>query len=318
MQRFEGNSGLAAVFGLTGLCILCFVAFVVRQILLEVVPVTLEMVAGVIYGMGGMSAAGLFLLWFAREIGATFVLDDQAITRFAWGQTTVLRWGDIVQFDELSAIGFKGYSNMFGRLFLHARDGRRLTIRFHLLPDGSQLRARIEPRLAPLREAEVRDIAKHGKSFRPLRTVGILILTCMVPMFLFAALSGLNMAESGRPEHGQGFWYMGLLGLGASPLLAVLAFELISRKLSLTSNGLELRSLFLKRSIPFSRVESIDVKASQSDEGFGVERAKIRAKDGQSITLESTMPGYRPVLEVLRKHADAKAQVGVLADPDFA
>jgi hypothetical protein len=318
MQRFEGNSGLAAILGLTGLFMLCFVGYVVSQILQETKPITLAMVAAVIYGMAALSAAGLFLLWFAHEIGASFVLDDEGITRHVWGQTTVLRWRDLVQFDELSATGFKGASNMFGRLFLSASDGSRLTIRFHLLPDGSQLRARLEPRLAPLREAELCDIAKHGRSFRPLRTAGILVLTCIVPMFAFGGLSGANMAENRRPEHHGQLWYIGLLVAAGAPVLVLLGLELISRKLTLTSTGLELRSLFLQRSIPFSRVDSIDVKATQSDEGFGFERAKIRAEDGQSITLESTMPGYRPVLELLRKHVDAKAHVDPLAERNFA
>jgi hypothetical protein len=318
MERFEGNHGLAVILGFTGLLMLCFVAWLVCHVVVEANTFTLVMASVVIYCMGGVSAAGLFVLWFAREIGASFVLDDQAITRHAWGQTTVLQWREIVRFNELNAIGFKGPSNMFGRLFLYGSDGRRVTIRYHLLPDGSQLRARLEPRLAPLRDAELREIAKHGRSFRTERTTGILVMTCMVPMFLFGGLGGLDRAKNGSPVHKNGLECISLMFIGASPLLAILGSELISRRLILTSNALELRSLFLRRSIPFSRVESIDVKTNQSDEGFGFERAKIRAEDGQSITLESTMPGYRPVLELLRKHVDAKAHVYQLPDPELA
>jgi hypothetical protein len=74
----------------------------------------------------------------------------------------------------------------------------------------------------------------------------------------------------------------------------------------------------LMRSIPFRHLESIDVTISRDPEAPALERAKIRADDGQSITLDSSMPGYRPVLELLRTHAARKAGRDLLADPEFA
>jgi hypothetical protein len=97
-------------------------------------------------------------------------------------------------------------------------------------------------------------------------------------------------------------------------LLAILGVELISRKLTISPEGVALRSLFLNRSIRFAYIESIDVKAIQSADEPGVERAKIRGTEGQSITLDSSMPGYRPVLELARSHAAAKISREGLGD----
>ena len=322
MDRFEGNRGLAVFFGLSGLFMLGFVAFVVRQIVLESSTFTLATAAAGVYGMGGLAAAGLFLLWFARDIAAGFVLDDQGITRHEWGRTIALPWRDLVRFDELTAIGFKGPSKTFGRLFLHGRDGQRVVIRFHLLPDGPHLRARLEPRLAPLRDADLREITKHGRLFRPVRTVGILVLSCMAPIFLVGGLCGLNVVQPGQQTTDRGSWYIGILAVGASPLLAILSFELISRKLvSLTANGhLASEPVFSgdpSRSRVSRRSQSTS-RSSRSAEEPTVEHAKIRAENGQCITLESSMPGYRPVLDLIRSHMGAKAHLKPLVDSELA
>ncbi len=145
-----------------------------------------------------------------------------------------------------------------------------------------------------------------------------MMMATMVPIFLVGGLSGLNLAGSGRVDDSPAVWYLSVLAVAASPLLAMLSLELISRKLTVNPTGLALWSIFLRRSIPFSSVDSIDVKRGQDVDGPSIERARIHAIDGQTISLDSTMPGYRAVVELARKGVDAKACRDGVTDPEFA
>jgi hypothetical protein len=80
----------------------------------------------------------------------------------------------------------------------------------------------------------------------------------------------------------------------------VLGVELISRTLTVTAEGLSLRSLFLRREIAFADVAAIEVRARRND-GPLTERATIRARAGQRIVVDSSFPGYRVVLGVLER-----------------
>jgi hypothetical protein len=318
MERFEGRQDLAFVAGLTGALLLAGIVFVISLAWPQLHTFTMTQAVAGLFGMGGFGAAAVFLLWVAREMSASYAVDDRAIMRHTWGRTVVLPWCDLESCEEQGPIELKTNANAFGRLVLRSGDGGRLTIRSHFLAEGVRLRARLEPQLAPLRDLDLRDIAKHGRSFRPTRTVGILVLTCMFPMFLIAGLTGVDLSGSGGFEGDRALWYIGLIGIAASPLLAILGVELTSRKLTISPEGVALRSLFLNRSIRFANIESIDVKAIQSADEPGIERAKIHGTEGQSITLDSSMPGYRPVIELARSHAAAKIRRGLLEDPEFA
>jgi hypothetical protein len=318
VERYQADRGVAAVFALTGGLLLCFAGLIISLAVPQIHTFDLVTCAAAIFLMGGLAAAAIFLALAANEAGASFTLDDEGITRHASGWRSVVAWSDLVRFEESCPTGFKGIEKTFGRMFLYGRDGTRLPIRFHYLLEGSKLRARLEPRLAALREEGLRDLAKHGGSFRPTRTVGLMMMTTMVPIFLVGGLSGLNLAGSGRVDDSPAVWYLSVLAVAASPFLAMLSLELISRKLTVSPNGLALRSIFLRRSIPFSSVASIDVKLGQGGDGPSIERARIRAIDGQTISLDSTMPGYRSVVELARKSVGAKACLDRAADPEFA
>ena len=105
------------------------------------------------------------------------------------------------------------------------------------------------------------------------------------------------------------------MAIAACPLIVVVV-ELISRKLSVMPDGLAAQ-VFLDYWIPFSQVESINVKVL-SEEGSSFERARIQSVDGESITLDSNMPAYRPVLDAARRHIAAKSKFGESSDADFA
>jgi hypothetical protein len=317
VERYEGDRGVAAVFALTGGLLLCFACLIIGLAVPQIHTFDLVTCAAAIFLMGGLTGAAIFLVLAAGEAGASFTLDDQGITRHASGWRRVVAWRDLVRFEESCPTGFKGIEKTFGRMFLYGRDGTRLPIRFHYLLEGSALRARLEPRLAALREEGLRDLAKHGGSFRPTKTVGFMMMTTMVPIFLVGGLSGLDLAGSGRAKDSPGVWYFSVLAVAAAPLLAMLALELISRKLTLSPTGLALRSIFLRRSIPFSSVASIDVKRGQGGDGPSIERARIRAIDGQKIALDSSMWGYRAVVEIARMNVAAKACWEGVTDPEF-
>ena len=105
--------------------------------------------------------------------------------------------------------------------------------------------------------------------------------------------------------------------MAASPFLAMLSLELISRKLTVSATGLVLRSIFLRRSILFLSVASIDVKMGQGGDEPAIEQARICAIDGQRIALDSTMAGYRDVVEIVRNGADSKVCRDGVTDPEF-
>jgi hypothetical protein len=101
-------------------------------------------------------------------------------------------------------------------------------------------------------------------------------------------------------------------------MTGILGVDLISRELTITADGLSLRSLFLDRWIPFAGVESISVEVPEADGNeLLTERATVRGH-GQKIVLDSGMPGYRAVLDLLRKRASAHPGVSAVDDPELA
>ena len=270
-----------------------------------------------IFGLGSLGAAGLFLLYAAREAGARFVVDNDGISRRAWGRATAVAWRELVRVQEFHATGFKGKGGASGRCVLHDVAGRRLAIPFPWVIDGSRLRALLEPHLGIVREAELRELARHGGRFRPDRAAGFVVLSFMTPMFLICGLAIFDPAGAGGAPQSQDRIYFEVFCLAAAPFLALLGVELISRELAITPDGLTLRSLFLDRSIPFTRVESISVKVQNPEEPVE-ERAKVRGSDGQKIAFDSGMPDYRAVLSLLRSRSGAKLSGSTANDPEFS
>jgi hypothetical protein len=147
--------------------------------------------------------------------------------------------------------------------------------------------------------------------------VGLLVLICITPMFL---LGGLVPVESGTLSEDKQPGCRNLFGalcVAASPVLALLGLELMSRKLDVMPDGLALRSLLLDRRIPFDRVESVSINIVDAQEKC-TERATVRSDAGEFIRLESSMPGYRAALDLLRCRAGAKWRGAVGADGEFA
>ena len=317
MERYEGNPGLVFLFGLTGVSLLGLIGFVFTQAAPQFATFTPLQAACGVFELVGMVAAGLFMLYSARQAGAYFVVDDEGIARHAWGRTTAIAWRDIVLLREINASGPKGKGNTPWRCVLHGEGGQRLAIPFRFMADGPRLCARLEPHLAPLRAADLRDLSQNGRRIRPGRVVGIVVLTVMVPMFLLAGLAALDPDLRKGIEQTLGMRVLAAIAIAGAPALAVLGAEHFSRELSVTPEGLALRSLFLNRSIPLARVASISVKVTDA-EAPGTERATIRGDNGQKIAIESGMPGYRAILDLLHSRAGAKGKrFPTSNDPDF-
>jgi hypothetical protein len=79
------------------------VGFIIVHVAPELGGFTWFTAACGLFEIGGLSAAGIFLLYVAREAAASFVLDDDGITRFAWGFKTFLAWPDLLRLDEFNA-----------------------------------------------------------------------------------------------------------------------------------------------------------------------------------------------------------------------
>jgi hypothetical protein len=286
--------------------VLALVAFVIVQAAPQLPTLTLISGAAAVFGLGASGAAGLLPLHGAREASASFVIDDERITRHTWGQATELAWRDVVRLQEFHATGSNGKTGPSGRCVLFDVKGRRLAIPFPWVPDGPRLCALLEPHLARLREAELCELTRRGGRFRPDRRAGILLLTCGTPMLLICGLTTFDSGGAGRAQWAATRPYVGALLVAAAVVIALLGTELISRELVITADSLALRSLFLDRSIPFARVESISVKVIDAEQP-GIERLTVRGNDGQTIALDSGVPCYRAVLHLLRSRAAAKA-----------
>ncbi len=225
-------------------------------------------------------------------------MDDRGITRRLLGRETTIAWSDLDRIDETGSI----QAGAQGRCVLFADDGRRrIVIPFAFLANGDQLRDQLEEHLAPLRARLLQKIAERGQIYRPGRTVGLMVLCFIAPMFL---VGGLGSFEQGRSGHVEGSrmsaMVLGALSAAAATALAVLGLEWLSRVLTFSDSGIALRSLFLNRQIPFDRVESITLRF-EGDSPPG-EVAKIRGND-QSITMHSDTLGYRQVLAMVRSRS---------------
>ena len=161
------------------------------------------------------------------------------------------------------------------------------------MSDGRRLRPLLEPRLAILREAELRDLARHGGRFRLEAKAGVLVLTFMTPMFLICGIITFDSATPGLVELSQRWPYAGILLIAASAGLALLGAELVSRELVITADGIALESLFLNRAISFAEVESISVKVIDAEEP-GVDAWPFAAATARKSHSTRTHPVTAP------------------------
>ncbi len=316
MERFEGNHAFVGLFGVTGAFLLAMDAVLIVEASRQFSTFTMFTAAAGVFGLCASGAAGVFLLYAAREAGASFFVDDDGITRRAWGRATAIAWHDLVRIEEFSTTSSKGKTGASGRCVLYCAEGRRIAIPIPWMLDRRRLGAVLEPRFAPLREAELRDLARQGGRFRPDRMVGVLVLTFMTPMFLICGLTTFDSAAPGLVEWVEKWPYAGILLIAASAGLALLGAELVSRELVITADSIALKSLFLDRSIPFARVELISVKVIDAEEP-GTDRLTVRGNDGQKIALDSSTPCYRAVLGLLHSRVDSKRLGSAAHDPDF-
>ncbi len=317
MERFEGNSGLVFLFGLTGGLLLALVTFVCVGAAEQFATFSLLTTACAVFGQASLIAASLLLVYSAREAAATFDVSEEGIKRRAWGRTTAISWRDLVGLKEFNATGAKGKVRGMERCVLSGRGGERLAIPFRFVVDGPRLRAQIEPHLAPLRAMELDELSRNGRRFRTGRLLGVVVLTFMFPLFLLSGLAAFDPASTRQEHQTLGMTLLGIVGLAGAPILAVVGAEVYSRELVVTPEGIALRSLLLNRSIPFARIESMKVRVTDAEEP-GTERVTVRSDQGQKIAIDSGMPGYLVLLELLRSKAGGKQMRFPADDLDFA
>ncbi len=118
MERFEGNRRLAVLFGVTGVFLVACAMVVAIGVVPRFASLTGATAALVVYTVGALYGSGLFMLYAAREASASFVVDDEGITRRAWGHLTTLAWRDIVREREFHPTGSKGKAGMGWRCIL--------------------------------------------------------------------------------------------------------------------------------------------------------------------------------------------------------
>ncbi len=293
MERFHGNSGLAALVGIIGVAFFAIAIWVTGQVAPELAKASLLTLAEGIFLFFTFLGTGLLCLFAADSLGASYRLDDRGIARRSLLRATTIEWSDLDHFDEM----FSAETGTQYRYNLYAGDGRRIIIAMSCVADSDRLRNRLEPRLAPLRERAAPVLAKFGRSWHPDRTTGLVVLGFIAPLFLIGGLHALiglpGLARDGHTIAP----VLGALFAAAALVLTVLGVELISRVLTVSDSGIAVRSLFLDRRITFGSVDSVTLRMDPDAPRY--ERAKIRG-DGRSITIYSNMPGYRDVMDLVR------------------
>jgi hypothetical protein len=299
MERYRSNSGRAAFVGFIGIALLVIAIWLARQAAPEFTRANLLTLAAGIFILLTFLGTGLMCLFVAGGLGASYYVDDRGITRKSLRRATTIDWSDLDRFDETLPTELDTRC----RYDLYARDGRRIVIPMSSVSDADGLRSRLEPHLAPLREQAARELAKYGRSWRPDRISGLVVLGFMAPICLIFGLHGLL----GWPGTGHGWEtsapLLGMIFAVVAQVLAVLGVELNSRELTASDSSIALRSLFLDRKISLVSVESVTLRTDPDAPRFA--RAKIRG-DGRSITIHSNMPGYREVIDLVRSRSDVE------------
>jgi hypothetical protein len=317
VERFDGNRGSALLFGATAVFLMAVATVPAIAGASYFANLTGAYAALVIFSVGVLCTTGLLLLYAARDVSAFFVVDEEGITRHAWGQTTALAWRDIVREREFHPTLLKGAADVSWRWVLYDCHGQKLAIPVRWVENSLRLSALVEPHLASVRASELRKLARHGGHFRPGLKMGVIVLGCIIPVVLLIALTPPAPAGVGTLRQDLDRKPLKVFCLVVSTVLALLSVEFISRKLTVTTSGLALRSFVLNRSIAFGSIESITVKPIDPEEQI-VRRALVRGCDGQKISFDSDVPCFRALVELIRERAGQKAYGSVAAAPDFS
>ena len=317
VERFEGNSGLAFLFGLSGGLLLALVAYVCAGAAEQFVTFSLLTTACGVFGQASLIAASLLLVYSAREAAATFDISEEGMKRSAWGRTTAISWRDLVGMKEFNATGAKGKVGASERCVLYGRGWERLAIPFRFVVDGPRLRAGIEPHLVSLRAKELDNLARNGRRFRTGRLLGFVLLTFMVPLFLLSGLAAFDPASIRQEHQALGMTLLGIVGMVGAPILAVIGAEVYSRELVVTPDGIARPKPVTQPLDSVRAIESMKVKVTDAEEP-GTERVTVRGDQGQKIAIDSGMPGYRALLELLRSRTGGKRMRTPAEDLEFA
>ncbi len=320
LEQFDGDDGVAVTCGLAALLLVGVPVLLFTLVDGTFSGITPLSAAAGVFMLAGLGAAAVFLLRTAREASARYFVDDERIIRRDWGRTIVICWRDLADADESGTSRPKAKGRASGRCVLHGAQGQRLAIPFAFVVNAERLRSRLEPHLAAIRQQQQLNLAKNGGTFRPTRSAGVFALTWIVPMFLITGVAALTEPFSGKGEITLSQRFLGFFAVAGGLGVAVVGLEQASRTLMVNAEGVALKSLFRQRSISWERVESVAVKAVEQEEDSHhavVDRVRIVGDDGQSITIDSWMPGYVAVLGQVRSRCGAKVSTLAVDDPEF-
>jgi hypothetical protein len=121
------------------------------------------------------------------------------------------------------------------------------------------------------------------------------------------ARATVELAKGGgvfRPDRLSGFGFLGFV----APVFLIGGLAGID--LSTTRPSADSRSLY------YSSL-SIKIRVTDAEQPV-MERAVIRGSDGQSIAIESSLPGYRAILSLLRSRSGVKSTSARIDDPEFS
>ena len=144
MERFHGNSGLAALVGIIGVAFFAIAIWVTGQVSPELAKASLLTLAEGIFLFFTFLGTGLLCLFAADSLGASYRLDDRGIARRSLLRAMMIEWSDLDHFDEM----FSAETGTQYRYNLYAGDGRRIIIAMSCVAGSDRLRNRLEPGVA--------------------------------------------------------------------------------------------------------------------------------------------------------------------------
>jgi len=241
-----------------------------------------------------MDIFGVYLSCVALTLCAIIGVDDEGITRRTLFGTRRLLWRRLTRF-EVSGTARDEFD-------LWDDQGRKLSIYAGGMVDGGELKGLIEDRIAPLREALLREWRLYGAKFRPQMPMAPAMLSCFG---LLAALCFFGAWALPRvPSHSLGEKALYILGAVLCAVIGLfltwLIISLATQVILLANTEISVRSLGFERTIPYGEIASIMSREVQTKDTSQFVTT-VRSSDGRALAITSQCPNYTCVVEFLQE-----------------
>jgi len=245
-------------------------------------------------------AFGLILAYATLLCSVSIDTDANGITSRAFWGASRLEWGEIVRF-EVTGANADDFE-------LFDRNGRRINVNPSNVADGEELMSELQERIAPVREAMLRDLRTNGATLRSANPLGPAWLPCLAifdALCFSGAYSATFIPVSSPGDQAARIFCVGfciLIGL----LLLWALVHAATRVLRLTSYSIEIRSVTFHREIPYSEIQSVSTRLVQTKDTSQT-LVTIRGAGKKKLQLTSMTPNLPLLVAFLQERAGSTA-----------